>query len=364
MEVPNSNAMEANQKIALLSGLPPAKSPRSEGEAMERRNFLGALTAASIGVLFESSFSQLARAEENARPGTQTNPAISFETTQVQVSGNTIFVRRYGKGPGILLVHGFPRTSLMWRFLAPILAENCTVICVDLRGYGQSGIPASTDDHFPYSKRAMAAELVDVMDKLGFSTFTLIGHDRGGRVSYRLALDHPKAVERLAVFDVIPILEAWNRSDARFARTYWPWILLSQQSPLPESYLLGAPEAVFHNPFGQGSFGQEVLDEYVTTYRDPARVHGICEEYRAAATIDVEHDRVDKQAGKRIECPMLHLWAEGGPLDSFYGNDGGPLGIWRQWAPHAHGQAMKGGHFFPEENPDETALIVKQFLSA
>ena len=156
-----------------------------------------------------------------------------FETSQVEVAGNTVFVRRYGKGPAILMVHGFPRTSLMWRFLAPKLAENHTVICVDLRAYGRSGIPASTDDHFPYSKRAMAKELVDVMVKLGFPTFTLIGHDRGGRVSYRMALDHPKNVERLAVFDVIPILEAWSRADARFAQTYWPWILLAQKAAAP-----------------------------------------------------------------------------------------------------------------------------------
>jgi haloacetate dehalogenase len=287
-----------------------------------------------------------------------------MDTFQVEVSGNTVFGRRYGTGPAILLVHGFPRTSLMWRFLAPKLAEHHTVICVDLRGYGKSGIPASTGDHFPYSKRAMARELVEVMDTLGFPTFTLIGHDRGGRVSYRLALDHPTHVERLAVFDVIPILEAWNRSDARFARTYWPWILLSQLSPLPESYLLGAPEAVFGNPFGHGSFPSEVLDEYVSTYRDPERVHGICEEYRAAATIDVDHDRADKDAGTRIQCPMLHLWAEGGPLDTFYAADGGSLGIWRQWAPRVYGQAMKGGHFFPEENPDDTAALVTQFLAS
>jgi len=182
--------------------------------------------------------------------------------------------------------------------------------------------------------------------------------------SYRLALDHPKNVERLAVLDVIPILEAWSRSDARFAQTYWPWILLSQKAPLPESYLLGAPTAVFGNPFGHGSFGAEILEEYVSNYRDPARVHGICEEYRAAATIDVEHDRADKEASKRIECPMLHLWAEAGPLDTFYAKDGGPLGIWRQWAPAAQGQAMKGGHFFPEENAEDTAVLVKQFLSA
>ena len=331
---------------------------------MERRIFLGAVTGTSLGVLFGGSLAQLAGSQGDAQSGANLASQITFETSEVEVAGNTVFVRRYGKGPAILLVHGFPRTSLMWRFLAPKLAENHTVICVDLRAYGRSGIPASTDDHFPYSKRAMAKELVDVMAALGFSTFILIGHDRGGRVSYRLALDHPKTVERLAVFDVIPILEAWNRSDARFAQTYWPWILLSQKEPLPESYLLGAPKAAFDNPFGHGSFGPEILEEYVATYLDPARVHGICEEYRAAATIDVEHDRADKEASKRIECPMLHLWAEGGPLDTFYTKDGGPLGIWRQWAPRAHGQAMKGGHFFPEENPEDTAVLIKQFLSA
>ena len=339
-------------------------SSRSEEEMLERRSFLGALAGASLGVLSEGIFSEFAGAQTTAEAGATSADQTSFEVSQVEISGNTIFLRRYGKGPAILLVHGFPRTSLMWRFLAPKLAENHTVICVDLRAYGRSGIPSSTDDHFPYSKRAMAKELVEVMDKLGFPTFTLVGHDRGGRVSYRLALDHPEKVERLAVFDVIPILEAWSRSDARFAQTYWPWSLLSQKSPLPESYLLGAPEAVFQNPFGHGSFGREVLDEYVSTYRDPARVHGICEEYRAAATIDVEHDRADKEASRRIECPMLHLWAEGGPLDTFYAKDGGPLGIWRQWAPRAQGRAMKGGHFFPEENPEETAALVKEFLSA
>jgi haloacetate dehalogenase len=327
---------------------------------LERRDFLGAVASVSIGLLSEDTARKLG-ARQAAATGIGHD---SFETSQVEVSGNTIFVRRYGKGPAILLVHGFPRTSLMWRFLAPKLAESHTVICVDLRAYGHSGIPASADDHFPYSKRAMAKELVEVMDKLGFRTFTLVGHDRGGRVAYRLALDHPKAVERLAVFDVIPILEAWNRTDARFAQTYWPWILLSQKSRLPESYLLGAPKAVFENPFGHGTFGTEILEEYVATYRDAQRVHGICEEYRAAATIDVEHDRADKEAARRIECPMLHLWAEGGPLDTFYGKDGGPLSIWRQWASQVQGRAMKGGHFFPEENPDDTAVLVRQFLSS
>lgn len=337
---------------------------QSEEEMLQRRSFLGALAGASLGALSDGVFTEFAKAQNTEQSGATSANQMPFETSQVEVSGNTIFLRRYGKGPAILLVHGFPRTSLMWRFLAPKLAQNHTVICVDLRAYGRSGIPASTDNHHPYSKRAMAKELVEVMDNLGFRTFTLIGHDRGGRVSYRLALDHPKNVERLAVFDVIPILEAWSRTDARFAQTYWPWILLSQKSPLPESYLLGAPEAVFDNPFGHGSFGPDILEEYVFNYRDPARVHGICEEYRAAATIDVEHDRADKEASRRIECPMLHLWAAGGPLDTFYAKEGGPLGIWRQWAPRAQAQPMKGGHFFPEENPDDTAVLVKQFLSA
>lgn len=330
---------------------------------MQRRTFLGAVTAASIAALSTESIAPPAEAQSTSQDRTTTKD-LAFAPSHVEISGNRIFLRRYGKGPAILMVHGFPRTSLMWRFLAPKLADTHTVICVDLRAYGHSGIPASADDHFPYSKRAMATELVEVMAKLGFPAFTVVGHDRGGRVSYRMALDHPKAVERLAVFDVIPILEGWARADARFAQTYWPWGLLAQKAPLPEDYLLGAPKAAFSNPFGQGSFGPEVLEEYVSNYRDPARVHGICEEYRAAATIDVEHDRADKDASRKIACPTLHLWGQGGPLDTFYTKEGGPLSIWRQWAPRVEGRAVKGGHFFPEENPDETALLLRRFLSS
>ena len=225
---------------------------------MERHVLLGAHTGTSLSVPLDSSSTERPEAQHPPASGARSARQSAFVTSDVEVAGNTVFVRRYGTGPAILLVHGFPRTSLMWRFLAPRLAEHHTVICVDLRAYGRSGIPASTDTHFPYSKRAMAQELVDVMGQLGFPTFTLIGHDRGGRVCYRMALDHPQHVERLAVFDVIPILEAWSRTDARFAQTYWPWILLAQEPPLPESYLLGAPKAVFENPFGHGSFGPEI----------------------------------------------------------------------------------------------------------
>jgi haloacetate dehalogenase len=168
----------------------------------------------------------------------------------------------------------------------------------------------------------------------------------------------------MTVFDVIPISEGWGHADAKFAMTYWPWILLSQKAPLPEKYLLGAPGAVFDDAFGQGSFGPEVRAEYTETYHDPARVHAICEEYCAAATLDIEHDKKDREESRRLTCPMLHLWSAGGPLDTFYKQDGGALGIWRKWADNVQGQAMKGGHFFPEENPTETTEILNKFLSA
>jgi len=328
---------------------------------VERRTLLRAITAIYGTAL---SLAMLSR-RAGAQPGGEATSAASdqFETAEVKTGNNTIFIRRYGKGSPLLMVHGFPRTSLMWRHMAPQLASNHTVVCVDLRGYGRSGVPASAEDHYPYSKRAMANELVAVMDKLGFPRFDLVGHDRGGRVSYRLALDHPEQVQSLAVFDVIPISEGWSHADARFAMTYWPWILLSQQAPLPEKYLLGAPGAVFDNPFGQGSFGPVVRAEYTEMYRDPARVHAVCEEYRAAATLDIEHDKKDREASRRITCPMLHLWAAGGPLDTFYEQDGGALGIWRKWADNVQGQALKGGHFFPEENPAETTRILREFLS-
>jgi haloacetate dehalogenase len=328
---------------------------------IERRTFVRAITAASGAALSLALLSQRAAAQSPDK----VSPAGSgrFETAEIKVDDNTIFIRRYGNGSPLLMVHGFPRTSLMWRHVAPHLASNHTVICVDLRGYGRSGVPASTEDHYPYTKRAMANELVALMDKLGFAKFDLVGHDRGGRVSYRLALDHPEKVQRLAVFDVIPISEAWGHADARFAMTYWPWSLLSQKAPVPEKYLLGAPGAVFDNAFGQGSFGPEIRSEYMETYRDSDRVHAICEEYRAAATLDIEHDKADQKESRRITCPMLHLWATGGPLDTFYERDGGALGIWRKWADNVHGQAIKGGHFFPEENPMETAELLNKFLS-
>src|SRR6266513_5497279 len=223
-------------------------------------------------------------------------PFEDFEAIEVQVEETHIFLRRFGSGAPVLLLHGFPQTHLMWRDVAPLLARRFTVICADLRGYGRSGCPASTPDHAPYAKRAMARDMVVVMEQLGFPRFSVAGHDRGGRVAYRLALDHPGRVERLAVLDILPTGTVWERADARFALGYWPWSLLAQPEPLPERLLTAAAEAIIDDALGGwGSpaavFPSEIRAAYVEALRDPTHAHAICEEYRAAATIDREHDK-------------------------------------------------------------------------
>jgi haloacetate dehalogenase len=207
-----------------------------------------------------------------------------FETAEIQMGEASIFVRWSGSGSPILLLHGFPQTHLMWRSIAPLLARNFTVVCADLRGYGRSGCPASTPDHAPYAKRAMAQDMVIVMERLGFPRFSVAGHDRGGRVAYRMALDHPSRVDRLAVLDILPTGTVWDRADARFALAFWPWSLLAQPEPLPERILAAAPEAIVDAALGgwgspSAVFPPEVRAAYVQALRDPAHVHAICEEY-------------------------------------------------------------------------------------
>jgi haloacetate dehalogenase len=291
----------------------------------------------------------------------------SFESSTVETGETSIFVCRAGEGPPLLLLHGFPETHRMWHRVAPVLGRDFTVVCADLRGYGASGKPRSTPDHTPYSKQALARDMLFVMEQLGFRRFSIAGHDRGGRVAYRLALDHPDRVERLALLDIIPTSEAFERADARFALAFWPWSLLAQPEPLPERLLGAAPEAVVDDALtGWGSepaqFPPEVRSAYVEALRDPATVHAICEEYRAAATLDRESDSSDRAAGRRIECPVLALWSAGGPLDTWYADSGGPLGIWRRWANVVDGRPIAGGHFFPEQNPDETARALRAFF--
>ena len=292
-----------------------------------------------------------------------------FSALIVEAERGSIFVRMGGSGPPALLLHGFPQTHLMWRKVAAELAREFTVVCPDLPGYGRSGCPSSTADHAAHSKRAMAGELVGVMNQLGFSSFALAGHDRGGRVAYRMALDHPAAVRHLAVLDIVPTGDAWDRADARFAVGYWPWSLLAQPEPLPERLVAAAPDAIVAAAVdGWGSaptvFEPAIRAAYVAALSDPAHVHAVCEEYRAAAGIDREHDAAARRAGRRITCPVLVLWAAGGPLDTWYSEAGGPVGIWREWAADVHGRAIEAGHFFPEEQPAATADSLLRFFTA
>jgi haloacetate dehalogenase len=288
-----------------------------------------------------------------------------FKTVEIDSGETKIFTRYAGSGPPLLLLHGFPQTHLMWRDIAPRLARDFTVVCADLRGYGQSGCPASSADHAPYAKRAMARDMVMVMARLGFPRFAVAGHDRGGRVAYRMAIDHPNAVERLAVLDILPVDIVWARADAKFALGYWPWSLLAQPAPLPETILSGSAEVIVDNALGgwgspQGVFPAEMRASYIDALRDPGHARAICEEYRAAAGIDVEHDRADRDAGHRIACPVLALWSAHGPLDDWYPE--GPLALWRQWADNVSGQAVEGGHFFPEAAPQRTVELLRDFL--
>lgn len=238
-----------------------------------------------------------------------------FETTTVHTADASFFVRSAGSGSPLLLLHGFPETHIMWRDVAPILAREFSVVCADLRGYGRSGCPASAADHGPYSKRVMANDMVSVMEQLGFDRFAVAGHDRGGRVAYRMALDHPNSISKLAVLDVVPTATAWDRADARLALGFWPWSLLAQPEPLPERLLSAAPEAVIDDAIGQwgsrpDAFPDEVREAYIEALRDSGHVHAICE----AATLDREHDAVDSASRRRITCPLLALWSAQGGL--------------------------------------------------
>ena len=295
------------------------------------------------------------------------DPMAGFTADAIDTGDTSIFTRSHGSGPPLLLLHGFPETHLMWRDIAPRLAGRFTVVCADLTGYGQSGCPPSSPDHARYAKRAMAQDMVAAMERLGFSRFAVAGHDRGGRVAYRMALDHPDRIAALAVLDILPVETVWERADARLALGYWPWSLLAQDAPLPERTLTSCADAIVDQALGgwgspAAAFPREVRDAYVAVLRDPEHAHAICEEYRAAAGIDREHDRAGRAAGRKIACPALALWSGQGPLATWYANEGGPLALWRDWADQLQGRAVDGGHFFPEETPAETADALARFF--
>jgi haloacetate dehalogenase len=260
-----------------------------------------------------------------------------------------------------VLLHGFPQTHLMWRHVAADLAADHTVVATDLRGYGESSAP--TEPGRDHSMRALAREQVEVMRALGYRRFAVVGHDRGARCAYRMALDFPEVVSSLAVLDVVPTAEAFARADREFALGYWVWSLLAAPAPVPEAMIAGAPEALVDHMLDSWSddpslFDRALREHYTQTFRDPARVHVVCEQYRAAATADTAHDEADRDR-HRIACPVLALWSATGAVEAWYD----PLAVWRRWARDVRGHAVACGHFLPEEAPDLVAAELRAFLA-
>ena len=287
-----------------------------------------------------------------------------FARERVRTSEAEIDLVRGGAGPPLLLLHGYPQTKAMWHKIAPGLARHFTVVAPDLRGYGASSHPPDADDHRAYSKRAMAADQVEVMERLGFPTFFVAGHDRGGRVSYRMALDHPARVTRLAVLDIEPTYEQFSRVDRHSAKAGFHWYFLAQPRGFPERLIGADPEfflrhmlgAAPGHPLGRGAhFTPEALAEYLQAFSNPEVVHATCEDYRAGATFDFDLDAADLAAGRRIQCPMLALWGERGRRRAV-------LETWQKWATDVRGRAVPCGHFLPEEAPDDTLAELTAFF--
>lgn len=267
-----------------------------------------------------------------------------------------------GSGPPLLLLHGYPQSHVMWHKVAPALAQDFTVVAPDLRGYGDSGKPASDPTHAAYSKRATAADMVTVMERLGYKSFFLAGHDRGGRVGHRMALDHPERVERLAVLDIIPTRDVFNRVDRKLATSTYHWFFLIQPGGLPERLIGADPDFYLDWTLRQwsrdfGAFAPEALAEYRRCFRDPATIHATCEDYRAGASIDLDHDEAD--LAKKIACPLLALWG-GGPATRW----SNIVDTWKERAVNATGFPLDCGHFLAEEKPGETTKALREFFKA
>lgn len=288
-----------------------------------------------------------------------------FTQHQLRTDRGTIFARVAGSGPPLLLLHGYPQTHLMWHAAAPLLADGWTVIAADLPGYGASFRPVPAPDHAPHAKRALAEDLVQAMAALGHKSFAVAGHDRGGRVAYRMALDHPDRVTAVAALDVVPTGEVWARADARMALGYWHWAFLAQPAPLPERLIAADPDAFFDfhvRSLGLGGRPERYPAQLMTTYRglldDPSTLQAICEDYRAGASVDREHDDADR-GRRQIECPLLALWSARGALPRFYGD---VLDVWRPWARQVSGQGLDTSHFLVEDEPEQTAAALSAFL--
>ena len=281
-----------------------------------------------------------------------------------EAAGKRFRLRHGGEGPPLLLLHGNPQTHAMWHKVAPMLARRFTVICPDITGYGLSAKPPVSADHAPYAKREMAADMVALMRALGHERFQVVAHDRGARVAHRMALDHPDAVERLCTMDIIPTLEHFERADMAFGMGYWHWFFLAQRHPGPEAMIRADIEPWFdfhtsREPKPKDFFHPEARADYLAALHAPGTIEAICEDYRAATTIDLEHDRASRAAGLKVVCPLLALWGAKGSLPKWYD----PAAIWRDYAAGELTTAAVGsGHYLAEEAPEEVLAHLDRFL--
>lgn len=286
-----------------------------------------------------------------------------FQKDQCHVNGVDISYRKGGTGPGLLLLHGHPQTHVIWHKVAEQLAEHFTVVAADLRGYGDSSKPPANEQHTNYSKREMARDGVELMKALGFDTFSVLAHDRGARVGHRLALDHPGAVQRMVLLDIAPTLSMYAQTDEAFARAYWHWFFLIRPAPLPEALIENNPELYLRSVMGSRSAGlkpftDEAFGEYLRCLKLPSAANGICEDYRAAAGIDLEHDQADIDAGNHLKLPLLVIWGADGTVGRCFK----PLKEWQKVAIDVRGKALPAGHYLAEEAPELLLGEVLTFL--
>ncbi len=284
-----------------------------------------------------------------------------FEDLVADADGTIIRAVKGGSGPPVLLLHGYPQTHAMWHKVAPVLAERFTVVAPDLRGYGDSAKPPSDPAHETYCKRTTASDQVRVMAGLGFETFFVVGHDRGGRVGHRMALDHPERVTKLAVLDIVPTHKIFSTVNQAVATGYYHWFFLIQPFDLPERMIGADPEYYLRRKLAQwgdvsDAFTDEAMAEYLRCFRDPATIHASCEDYRAAASIDLAHDEADMD--HKVACPLLALWGQRGLMGRHFD----VLATWRERATDVRGRALPCGHFLAEEAPGETADELLRFL--
>jgi haloacetate dehalogenase len=329
---------------------------------LARRDVIRTAAAMAMAVVSGEASEKSLRASPTLeqKSGTADFFPAGFRQSQFKASGATINFIIGGSGPGLLLLHGYPQTHIMWRRVAPQLSNRFTLVMPDLRGYGDSSKPPDGGNHSGYSKRAMAQDQIELMKSLGFNKFAVVGHDRGGRVAHRLALDHESMADKIVVLDIVPTYKLFHSVSKDFATAYYHWFFLIQPAPFPETLLGNNAEFYLRNRIFRrlppAAIDDQVFAEYLRCFREPDAIHANCEDYRAAATIDLEHDAADLD--KKIACPVLALWAEQGAMHSLYN----VLDTWKERAPDVTGKPIPGGHFLPEESPQVVLEELEKFL--